>query len=119
MDLKAFEHLVAQALEGIPKPFADYLQGVVVQVEEEASSETKAALGLRRGEDLFGLYTGRPVGGESFFSTEGGLPPRIILYRRPILRYSLTLRQAIRQIRETVVHEVGHHFGLSDEEMPY
>jgi len=119
IDLKVFESLVAQALEGIPEPFSGYLEGVVVQVEEQAAAETREALGLTRGEELLGLYTGRPVGEGSFFSTEGGLPPRIILYRRPILRGCRNIRQIIRRIRETVVHEVGHHFGLSDTEMPY
>jgi predicted Zn-dependent protease with MMP-like domain len=119
IDIKGFEILAARALEGIPRPFARHLEGVLVRVEEEASPEIRSSLGLSRGEDLLGLYSGLPITGRSFFSVEGGLPPEIVLYRKPILAGCLTIRQVIRRIRETVVHEVGHHLGLSDEEMPY
>lgn len=66
IDLVTFEHLVLKPIGGIPEPFAGHLQGVVVQVQEQAKPETHEAFGLARDEELLGLYSGRPFGEASF-----------------------------------------------------
>jgi predicted Zn-dependent protease with MMP-like domain len=69
-------------------------------------------------DELLGLYVGRSIQGHSFFDAGGELPDRVYIYRGPILRACGTKADVIREVQDTVVHEIGHHFGLSDEDMP-
>jgi predicted Zn-dependent protease with MMP-like domain len=111
------EALARDALARIPEPFQTHLADVVLIVEEFADDETLDAMGIEDPFDLTGLYHGRPVGEKSAFDS-GGLPDRIHLYRRPILDEwcdtGVPLQALVAHI---VVHEVGHHFGLSDDDM--
>ncbi|MCJ2182103.1 metallopeptidase family protein [Novosphingobium sp. 1949] len=112
-----FEALAQAAFARIGEPFAAHLDGVTVHVEEFAEAETLRALGLEDPFELTGLYHGRPMDEESVWSA-GELPPRITLYRQPLLaewcETPVTLEDLVAHV---VVHEVGHHFGLSDEDM--
>jgi predicted Zn-dependent protease with MMP-like domain len=112
-----FEQLVARALDGLPESFAELLDNVAVVVEEEPDPDDLEALEMEPDEELFGLYQGVPqaerAGGYS------ALPDRIAIYRGPILRSCRDRREVIREIRDTVIHELGHHFGLDEEDMPY
>ncbi len=111
------EALARDALARIPEPFQTHLADVVLIVEEFADDETLDAMGIEDPFDLTGLYHGRPVGEKSAFDS-GGLPDRIHLYRRPILDEwcdTGVMLQAL--VAHIVVHEVGHHFGLSDDDM--
>lgn len=115
---KEFERLVAAALDGLPEDFAARLENVGVVVEEEPDPEELEALGLDPEEDdLFGLYLGVPLSERDSFY--GSLPDRIAIYRGPILRYCRSRREVIREVRDTVIHELGHHFGLDEDEMPF
>lgn len=114
-----FETLVQRAVQSVPAPYKAYLENVSVVVEEEPSSEVLAELEMHPDDDLLGLYTGTAVGEESFFDPAGRLPARIEIYRGPILRLCRSKEEVIQEVRDTVVHEIGHHFGLDDEEMPY
>jgi predicted Zn-dependent protease with MMP-like domain len=118
---KDFEALVARAVKDLPKDFRRYLDNVAIEVQEEPSMEALAAVGLEPedADELLGLYWGRSIKGNSFFDTGGHLPDRIYIYRGPILRQCETEEAVIREVQETVVHEIGHHFGLSDDDMPY
>lgn len=111
------ERLARAALARIPEPFAGHLADVVLIVEDFADEETLDAMGIEDPFDLSGLYHGRPVGEKSAFDS-GALPDRIHLYRRAILdewaATDVTLDELVHHI---VVHEVGHHFGLSDDDM--
>jgi predicted Zn-dependent protease with MMP-like domain len=112
-----FDDLVAQALDGLPDDFADLLENVAVTTEEEPAPEDLAELDLDPGDELFGLYQGIPLTvRDTFYSA---LPDRVVIYRGPILRACATRREVVREIRDTVIHELGHHFGLGDHEMPY
>jgi len=112
-----FEALVEQALEGLPDDFADLLDNVAVMVEEEPDPEDLEAMGFEPEEEIFGLYQGVPLSQrDSFYSA---LPDRVIIYRGPILRHCRDRREVIREVRDTVVHELGHHFGMEEDEMPY
>jgi predicted Zn-dependent protease with MMP-like domain len=113
-----FEALVEQAMEGLPEEFAELIDNVAVLVEDEPDPEDLAALGMEPGEDLLGLYQGVPLSERDTFYA-GALPDRVILYRGPILRACETRRDVIREVRDTLVHELGHHFGMSEDEMPY
>lgn len=112
-----FEALVEQALEGLPEEFAEILENVAVMVEEEPDPEDLEALGMEPGEELLGLYQGQPLTVRDSFYT--ALPDRVIIFRGPILRSCDNRRQVIREVRDTVIHELGHHFGLEEEDMPY
>ncbi len=111
-----FESLVEQALEGLPEEFAELLDNVVVMVEEEPDPQDVE--GMEPGEDLFGLYVGTNLlERDTFYS--GALPDRILIYRGPILRHCANRREVIREVRDTVIHELGHFFGMEEDQMPY
>lgn len=116
-DAAAFEALALAAFARIPEPFARHLDGVRVTVAEFADEETLAAVGLDDAWDLTGLYHGRSLDQESVW-TSGEMPPVITLYRQPLLaewcETGVTLEDLVTHV---VIHEVGHHFGLSDDDM--
>jgi predicted Zn-dependent protease with MMP-like domain len=112
-----FEALVEQALDGLPEEFAGLLENVVVVVEEEPDPDDLEALGMEPDEELLGLYQGVPQSERD--SNYLALPDRVIVYRGPLLRSCDNRRQLIREVRNTVVHELGHHFGLDEDDMPY
>jgi predicted Zn-dependent protease with MMP-like domain len=114
-----FAMLVRQALDGLPADYAKLLTNVAVVVEDEPPREILEDLELESEDDLLGLYQGASLDSESFFHAGGQLPARISIYRGPILRLCRTKAEVVQEVRDTVVHEIGHHFGLDDEEMPY
>jgi predicted Zn-dependent protease with MMP-like domain len=99
--LERFEELVAEALDGIPDELGRHLDNVVVLVNDEPP----------RG--LYGLYEGIPLTRRANY---GGMamPDRITIFRQAILRHAADEPAAIRLVRRTVIHEVAHHFGISD-----
>ena len=116
--LDEIEALARAALARLPEPFAGHLGEVVLRVEEFADDETLAALGIDDPFELTGLYEGLPVG-DKRSDHSGALPDRIRLFRSPILdewieRGDETLEHLVSHV---LIHEVGHHFGLSDEAM--
>jgi predicted Zn-dependent protease with MMP-like domain len=116
-DAATFERLARQAMSALPAPFREHLDGVRVRIEEFADAETLEALGLEDPWELTGLYHGRPWGEQSVWDS-AELPPVITLYRQPLLfemRETGVALEAL--VTHVLVHEVGHHFGLSDEEM--
>ncbi|RYY47936.1 MAG: metallopeptidase family protein [Sphingomonadales bacterium] len=116
-DATTIEAMAREALARIPEPFASHLADVVLIVEDFADDETLDAMGIEDAFDLTGLYHGRPIGEKSAFES-GTLPDRIHLYRRPLLdEWCSTGVDLGDLITHVVVHEVGHHFGLSDDDM--
>lgn len=113
----AFEQMAVEAFRRIPEPFASHLEGITVRIEEFADDETLAAVGLDDPWQLSGLYHGRPLDEQSVWSS-GDMPPVITLYRQPLLaEWCETGVDLGRLVTHVVVHEVGHHFGLSDADM--
>ncbi len=111
------EALARVSLARIPAPFAEHLAGVVLLVEEWADDETLDSLGIEDPYDLTGIYHGRPIGEKSSFES-GALPDRIHLYRRAILdEWMANGDDLATLVHHIVIHEVGHHFGLSDDDM--
>jgi predicted Zn-dependent protease with MMP-like domain len=117
-DAGEIETLARAAMARLPEPFAAHLHGVVLVVEDFADEETLAELGIADPFDLTGLYEGVPVG-DKHSAPSGMLPDRIRLFRAPILdewiaRGDESLEHLVSHV---LVHEVGHHFGLSDAAM--
>ena len=108
---------MAEALDRLPTHFAELMSNVTVQIREAPDSATLLDLDLDpQRNTLFGLYTGVPL------DQRGGwygnvLPDVIVLYRRPLMAASADGQALIRQVQLTLLHEIGHHFGLSDAEM--
>jgi predicted Zn-dependent protease with MMP-like domain len=101
----------------LPAAFRAHLGDVVLLVEEFADEETLAALGIEHPLDLTGLYHGRPVGEKSSLES-GALPDRIHLYRRAILDEWIETGVRLDElVAHVTIHEIGHHFGLSDDDM--
>lgn len=115
-----FEAIVEEALAGLPDDFADALDNIVVIVEEEPTEEDLDVLddGGDPDSELLGIYRGRPLT-ERSWSDLPDLPDQVAIFRGPILRVVESREEAIDEIRETVIHELGHYFGLDDHEMPY
>ena len=114
---KEFDALVEQALSAVPRKFRRYLENVVVVVEEEPSDEDYDETDTPDEDELFGIFRGAPYFERDRLVSE--LPAQIALFRGPILRSCETRGEAVQEIRDTVVHELGHLLGLDDEEMPY
>jgi len=114
-----FDRWIQEALAELPPRFAALANEVSILVEEEPSADILRDLELESEDDLLGLYQGVPIEQTSFFQPAGELPARISIYRGPILRLCRTKAEVIHEVRDTVVHELGHHVGLDDDEMPY
>ena len=114
---REFQELVREALTDLPDEFAAAMKNVAVVVEEEPSAEDLESVGLDpEQDDLYGLYHGVPL-------PERGpdapvLPDRIAIYRQPILWDCETREQVVAEVRTTVIHELGHYFGLDEDELP-
>jgi len=104
---REFEQLVKQALDELPSRFADLLHNVAVVVEQEPSEEDLDLLD-DPDDELLGVFRHHPP-----------LPEQVVIFRGPILRTSGNRNEAMREIRDTVMHELGHYFGLDDEGMAY
>ena len=105
-----FEELIADALDAIPPELATAIDNVAVVVAEWP---TAAQLGGRRG-TLLGLYEGVPLTRRDPIGYAGVLPDRITIFRGPLCARAVDHRDLAAQVRTTVLHEVGHYFGLSD-----
>jgi predicted Zn-dependent protease with MMP-like domain len=109
--------IARRTMERLPSPFAESLDDVVLRVEDLADMETIDRLELDHPMDLSGLYEGVPLHLRSV-EHSGTLPDRITLYTKPILAEWSRNRESIdRLVAHIVIHEIGHHFGFSDEDM--
>jgi predicted Zn-dependent protease with MMP-like domain len=116
-DAAEIERLAEEALRRMPEAFRAFLTDVVLRVEELAEDEVLAELGIEDPFELTGLYTGRPVGEQSSM-VSGELPAMIHLFRRALLdEWAETGVSLEALITHVIIHEVGHHFGLSDADM--
>ena len=111
------EAIARRALLSLPEPFAGHLRDVVLLIEEFADDETLDAMGIEDPFDLTGIYEGIPLT-ERSVDQSGTLPDKIRLFRRPILDEWAGGEDTLEHlIAHVLVHEVGHHFGLSDADM--
>jgi predicted Zn-dependent protease with MMP-like domain len=116
VDHEQFRALVAEALDGLPEEFAARLENVEVVVEDEPSPTQLREMGLDpRRDTLFGLYQGVPLHERGSHYT--ALPDKITIFHGPIVRAYRRPDRIRREIARTVVHEVGHFFGMDDSEL--
>ena len=111
------ERLAEEAIGRLPEAFRVHLDGVVLRIEEFGDEEVLAELGIEDPFELSGLYSGRSMREQSSMAS-GELPPMIHLYRRPLLdEWAETGVSLEELVTHVIVHEIGHHFGFSDEDM--
>jgi len=113
-----FEKLVEKAIAELPEEFKSRIDNVVIAVEDEPTDEDYELTDTPDDEELFGIYRG-PMRTEMTWDMLPGLPPQVAVFRGPILRNTSNSREAVKEIKDTIVHELGHYFGLEDDEMPY
>jgi predicted Zn-dependent protease with MMP-like domain len=111
------EAIARVALAAMPDPFAAHLAHIVLQVDEYAEDELLNEMGIEHPLELTGIYEGIPIGQRSV-DTSGSLPDRIRLFRQAILAEWCEEGEPFeRLVRHILIHEVGHHFGFSDDDM--
>jgi predicted Zn-dependent protease with MMP-like domain len=116
-DAQEIEAIARRALDALPAPFAASLGDIVLQIEEFADEETLRAMGIDDPFELTGLYEGIPLT-ERSVEQSGMLPDRVRLFRRPILDEWADGADSLEHlVTHVLIHEIGHHFGLSDEDM--
>jgi predicted Zn-dependent protease with MMP-like domain len=116
-DADTIEAICRATIARLPAQFAEHLGDIVFAVEEFADEETLAALGIEHPLDLSGLYHGRPLGEKSSMDV-APMPDRIVLYRRAILEEWIETGVRLDDlVAHVTIHEIGHHFGLSDDDM--
>jgi predicted Zn-dependent protease with MMP-like domain len=110
---------IAETLfERLPETFRSLASDVTIRVQDFPEDEVLASLEAETEYDLLGLFTGLPVGGRQGDIPPGLLPNMVFLYRRPILDFWAENEETLEAvILHVLVHEIGHHFGLSDEDM--
>ena len=116
MDRKHFESLVAEALASIPRRFKKAMHNIAIVVEDEPSLDVLEEMEIEPPDTLLGLYQGIPLTERS--ATYGNaLPDRVIIFQGPHEREAEDEDDLVVAIGETLIHEIGHYFGLSEEEI--
>jgi predicted Zn-dependent protease with MMP-like domain len=116
MNRAYFEQLVDEAIESLPDEVLAWLDNVAIVVGAWPTPEQLARAGLGRGDLLFGLYVGVPKTQRGFTYGET-VPDKIVIFQGPIERFYHTPAQIREQVRKTVLHEIGHHFGLDEADL--
>ncbi len=116
MDRKAFERLAEEAVALLPRRFRKRIENLYVVVEDWPTREDLESVGLSTPHDLLGLYHGIPLD-ERGMGYGNVLPDRVSIYQGPIEAICETDEEVREEIRLTIIHELGHYFGLSDAEM--
>ncbi len=114
MDARTFARVVDEAMESLPEEFALRLDNVAVVVRDEPTEEDLREAGLGPREELFGLYVGVPLTDRVGYHMV--LPDRILIFQGPHERH-FPEADLVEEVQRTVVHEVAHHFGISDERL--
>ena len=113
---REFEELVVLALKRLPKFFKKKMKNVDVVLEDRASRELLLEMGLQSPSELLGLYQGVPLDRRGFYYGNV-LPDKITLFQIPIEMMCKTREEIQERVKEVVIHEVGHYFGLDDERL--
>ena len=111
-----FEALVTEAVSGLPDEVLGWLDNVALVVGERPTGEQLRRAGLHHGDLLFGLYVGVPKTRRGFTYGET-VPDKIVIFQQPIERVCQTPAQVRDRVRKTVLHEIGHHFGMDEEQL--
>jgi predicted Zn-dependent protease with MMP-like domain len=112
----AFDNVLRQVLDDLPGMFRESIRNVAIVVEERPPDWLLDELGLPPGETLYGFYHGIPLPERSVLDS-GNLPDRISVYRGPLMEDFRDPGELARQIRTTLLHEIGHYFGMDEEDL--
>ena len=116
MDRKQFEGLVAEALASIPRRFKRAMQNIAIVVEDEPSAELLEEMEIEPPDTLLGLYQGTPLT-ERGWGHGNALPDRVLIFQGPHERDADDEDDLVVAIGETLIHEIGHYFGMSEEQI--
>jgi len=116
MTADQFRRLVSEAIDTVPREFRKHLDNIAIVVEDEPSDELLDEMEIEPPDTLFGLYQGIPLP-ERQWAHGNALPDRITLFQGPIEDYCETDEDVVTEIGETLIHEVGHYFGMSEQEL--
>jgi len=116
VDRKRFEDHVAEALASIPRKFRDALRNIAIVVEDEPPAELLEEMDIEPPDTLLGLYQGTPLT-ERSWGFGNALPDRILIFQGPHERAAADEDDLVVAIGETLIHEVGHYFGMSEEQI--
>jgi predicted Zn-dependent protease with MMP-like domain len=111
-----FAKLVERALSDLPPQFARALDEVTVEIRTRPSRKLLRSMGMDEDELLLGLHTGRPLTERSVMDS-GTLPDQILIFQEDCELVSDSEEQLVREVRTTVLHELGHHFGLDEDDL--
>jgi len=116
MEREKFEELVDEAIENLPPEFLDNIHNVAIIVEDWPSPEQLDEVQVRRRQDLLGLYEGVPLTkrGQRFI---GGMPDRVSIFQKPVELRCRSDKEIKETLRQVLYHEIGHYFGLSEEQL--
>ena len=112
----AFDNVLRQVLDDLPGLFRESIRNVAIVVEDRPPDWLLDELGLPPGETLYGFYHGIPLPERSVLDS-GNLPDRISVYRGPLMEDFRDPGELARQIRTTLLHEIGHYFGMDEEDL--
>jgi len=113
MDRDRFEELVRQGIDAIPKKFLEKLDNVDIVIEDEPTEAQIKKLKLGINSKLFGLYEGVPQTKRGFYS--GFMPDKITIFQKPIEEVALNDEHVKEMVKNTVWHEIAHHFGMDEK----
>ena len=111
-----FGKLVEQALAELPEQFAEFLEEVPLEIRDRSTPKQRKSAGLKPNELLLGLYQGRPLT-ERSVEHSGAMPDVIYIFQEDVELVSDGEEDLVQQVRTTVLHEIGHHFGLDEEDL--
>ncbi len=116
VDRKTFEQYVADALASVPRRFRKAMHNVVILVEDEPAPQLLAEMDIEPPDTLLGLYQGTPLT-ERSWGHGNTLPDRVLLFQGPHERAAEDEDDLVVAIGETLIHEIGHYFGMSEEQI--
>ena len=117
MDDFEFENIIKKAVEELPTEFKDKMENVSIMFSDYPSEEQMRQVQMRGRGLLLGLYQGIPQTRRGNYGIGGSLPDKITIFKIPLLAISRSHEEAVENIKSTVIHEIAHHFGMSDAEI--
>jgi predicted Zn-dependent protease with MMP-like domain len=115
-DDETFDRLIAEAIDSLPDEFRDKMQNISIDVQPLPDEQTCREMELNSPYELLALYRGVPLT-DRHVDSPFSWPDSIVIYKQSVESAARTPRQAVRQIRKTVLHEIGHFFGLDEEDL--
>jgi predicted Zn-dependent protease with MMP-like domain len=117
MDDNEFENIIKKAIDELPKEFKEKMENVSIVFSDYPTARQMREVQMRGRGLLLGLYQGVPQTRRGNYGIGGALPDKITIFKIPLLTISRNYEEAVENIKSTVIHEIDHHFGMSDEDI--